>query len=87
MEAARTARPNTVLLLMGFPAVAPPPAVGGVDLLVIGPMCLAPALAGRGGSGTAAGPAMGAAAALKWTARPLLPVGLALVTTTGRLRL
>lgn len=81
--AGRTARPTTVLLLLGFPAVALPLAVGGVDLPVIGLMCLALALAGRGGSGTAAGLAMGAAAALKWTAWPLLPVGLALLAATA----
>jgi hypothetical protein len=39
-------------------------------------MCLSLAPAGRGGSVTAARLAMGAAAALKWTAWPLLPVGL-----------
>lgn len=70
---------NAVLLLAAFPAVALPLAVGGVDLPVIGLMCLGLALAGRGGSGTAAGLAMGAAAALKWTAWPLLPVGLVLL--------
>lgn len=83
VAAGRTRRPNTVLLLVGFPAVALPLTVGGVDLPVIGLMCLALALAGRGGSGTAAGLAMGAAAALKWTAWPLLPVGLALVAVTA----
>ena len=71
------------LLLAAFPAVALPLAVGGVDLPVIGLMCLGLALAGRGGSGTAAGLAMGAAAALKWTAWPLLPVGLVLLATTA----
>ncbi|MGW0708150.1 glycosyltransferase 87 family protein [Streptomyces sp. NPDC002643] len=72
-----------VLLLASFPAVALPLAVGGVDLPVIGLMCLGLALAGRGGSGTAAGLAMGAAAALKWTAWPLLPVGLTLLAATA----
>ncbi|WP_078662564.1 glycosyltransferase 87 family protein [Streptomyces bicolor] len=74
---------NAVLLLAAFPAVALPLAVGGVDLPVIGLMCLGLALAGRGGSGTAAGLAMGAAAALKWTAWPLLPVGLVLLAVTA----
>ncbi|MFI5549264.1 glycosyltransferase 87 family protein [Streptomyces sp. NPDC051738] len=74
---------NAVLLLAAFPAVALPLAVGGVDLPVIGLMCLGLALAGRGGSGTAAGLAMGAAAALKWTAWPLLPVGLVLLAMTA----
>ncbi|MDO0913414.1 glycosyltransferase 87 family protein [Streptomyces sp. DT2A-34] len=72
-----------VLLLAAFPAVALPLAVGGVDLPVIGLMCLGLALAGRKGSGTAAGLAMGAAAALKWTAWPLLPVGLVLLAVTA----
>ncbi|WP_079052552.1 glycosyltransferase 87 family protein [Streptomyces regalis] len=72
-----------VLVLAAFPAVALPLAVGGVDLPVIGLMCLGLALAGRGGSGTAAGLAMGAAAALKWTAWPLLPVGLVLLAVTA----
>lgn len=74
---------RAALLLAAFPAVALPLAVGGVDLPVIGLMCLGLALAGRGGSGTAAGPAMGAAAALKWTAWPLLPVGLVLLAVTA----
>jgi hypothetical protein len=74
---------DAALLLAAFPAVALPLAVGGVDLPVIGLMCLGLALAGRGGSGTAAGLAMGAAAALKWTAWPLLPVGLVLLAVTA----
>ncbi|MCL8011070.1 glycosyltransferase 87 family protein [Streptomyces sp. AS02] len=78
-----TSSVNAVLLLAAFPAVALPLAVGGVDLPVIGLMCLGLALAGRGGSGTAAGLAMGAAAALKWTAWPLLPVGLVLLAVTA----
>jgi hypothetical protein len=76
-------RADAALLLAAFPAVALPLAVGGIDLPVIGLMCLGLALAGRGGSGTAAGFAMGAAAALKWTAWPLLPVGLALLAVTA----
>lgn len=74
---------NALLWLAAAPAVALPLAVGGVDLPVIGLMCLALTLAGRGGSGVAAGLALGAAAALKWTAWPLLPVGLALLTVTA----
>ena len=74
-------------LLFSFPAVALSLAVGGVDLPVIGLMCLGLAPAGRVGSaprpGVAAGLAMGAAAALKWTAWPLLPVGLALTAVTA----
>ncbi|MBR8642756.1 DUF2029 domain-containing protein [Streptomyces tuirus] len=66
------------------PAVALPLAVGGVDLPVIALMCLALTLAGRG-IPVAAGLALGAAAALKWTAWPLLPVALALLAgTAGR---
>ena len=76
-------RTDGALLLAVFPAVALPLAVGGVDLPVIGLMCLGLALAGRGGSGTAAGLAMGAAAALKWTAWPLLPVALVLLAVTA----
>jgi FkbM family methyltransferase len=75
-----TARP--LLWLAATPAVALPLAVGGVDLPVIALMCLALALAGRGGP-VAAGLALGAAAALKWTAWPLLPVGLALLAVTA----
>lgn len=69
--------------LAAFPAVALPLAVGGVDLPVVGLMCLGLASAGRRGSGTAAGLAMGAAAGLKWTAWPLLPVGLVLIAVTA----
>ncbi|MYS91299.1 MULTISPECIES: glycosyltransferase 87 family protein [Streptomyces] len=76
----RTARP--LLRLAATPAVALPLAVGGVDLPVIALMCLALALAGRGGP-VAAGLALGAAASLKWTAWPLLPVGLALLAVTA----
>ncbi|MCX4767745.1 glycosyltransferase 87 family protein [Streptomyces sp. NBC_01275] len=76
-------RSKAVPLLAGFPAVALPLAVGGVDLPVIGFVCLGLALAGRRGTGTAAGLAMGAAAALKWTAWPLLPVGVVLIAVTS----
>ncbi len=71
-----------LLWFAAAPAVALPLAVGGVDLPVIALMCLALALAGRGGP-VAAGLALGAAAALKWTAWPLLPVGLALLAVTA----
>ncbi|GAP50146.1 glycosyltransferase 87 family protein [Streptomyces azureus] len=76
-----TARP--LLWLAATPAVALPLAVGGVDLPVIALMCLALALAGRGGGPAASGLALGAAASLKWTAWPLLPVGLALLAVTA----
>ncbi|MEU2798677.1 hypothetical protein [Streptomyces sp. NPDC007117] len=65
------------------PLVALPLAVGGVDLPVAGLMCLGLALAGRGRAG-AAGLALGAAAALKWTAWPAIPVVLALMTASSR---
>ncbi|WP_369272203.1 hypothetical protein AB5J55_21340 [Streptomyces sp. R11] len=68
-----------MLLLASSPAVALPLAVGGVDLPVIGLMCLGLAPAGpvrrraRDGS----------RAALKRTAWPLLPVGLVLLAVTA----
>ncbi|MFK0130606.1 hypothetical protein ACIQRZ_09645 [Streptomyces rubiginosohelvolus] len=65
------------------PLVALPLAVGGVDLPVAGLMCLGLALAGRGKAG-AAGLALGAAAALKWTAWPAIPVALALLAAASR---
>ncbi|GGX14331.1 glycosyltransferase 87 family protein [Streptomyces lomondensis] len=83
----RPARGGTGRVLLwpaAAPAVALPLAVGGVDLPVIALMCLALTLAGRGRP-VAAGLALGAAASLKWTAWPLLPVALALLAaTTGR---
>ncbi|MFE7562827.1 glycosyltransferase 87 family protein [Kitasatospora sp. NPDC057500] len=66
--------------LAAFPAVALPLAVGGVDLPVSALMCLALALSGAGRPG-ATGLALGAAAALKWTAWPLVPVALVLLAT------
>ncbi|MCA1271919.1 hypothetical protein ACIPQH_00400 [Streptomyces rubiginosohelvolus] len=65
------------------PLVALPLAVGGVDLPVAGLMCLGLALAGQGRAG-AAGLALGAAAALKWTAWPAIPVALALLAAASR---
>ncbi|MFI6373750.1 FkbM family methyltransferase [Streptomyces sp. NPDC050546] len=79
---ARRGASRSLLWLAATPAVALPLAVGGVDLPVIALMCLALALAGRGRA-VAAGLALGAAAALKWTAWPLLPVGLALLAVTA----
>ncbi|MFB6616597.1 hypothetical protein ACFCV9_20700 [Streptomyces sp. NPDC056367] len=64
--------------LLACPLVALPFAVSGTDLPVAGLMCLGIALAGRGRAGRA-GLALGAAAALKWTAWPALPVALALI--------
>jgi hypothetical protein len=71
------------MLLAAFPAVALPLAVGGVDLPVIGLICLSLSLSARRGNPLAAGAAMGAAVALKWTAWPLLPVALALIAVTA----
>ncbi|MFD5284990.1 glycosyltransferase 87 family protein [Streptomyces rubrogriseus] len=78
VAALAVARPRRVAPLLACPLVALPFAVGGVDLPVAGLMCLGLALAGRGRPG-AAGLVLGAAAALKWTAWPALPVALALV--------
>ncbi|WP_326700116.1 glycosyltransferase 87 family protein [Streptomyces sp. NBC_01754] len=64
------------------PLVALPLAVGGVDLPVVGLMCLGLTLAGRGRAG-GAGVVLGVAAALKWTAWPALPVCLVLLRTRG----
>jgi hypothetical protein len=64
--------------LLACPLVALPLAVGGIDLPVVGLMCLGVVLAGQGRSGRA-GLVLGAAAALKWTAWPALPVALALI--------
>ncbi|GAA2485196.1 glycosyltransferase 87 family protein [Streptomyces gobitricini] len=64
--------------LLACPLVALPLAVGGNDLPVVGLMCLGLVLAGRGRPGRA-GLVLGAAAALKWTAWPALPVALALI--------
>ncbi|MEV3854170.1 glycosyltransferase 87 family protein [Streptomyces sp. NPDC050095] len=63
--------------LLACPLVALPLAVGGIDLPVVGLMCLGIVLAGRGRS-SGAGLVLGVAAALKWTAWPALPVVLAL---------
>uniref|UniRef100_UPI0038B61791 glycosyltransferase 87 family protein n=1 Tax=Streptomyces violaceus TaxID=1936 RepID=UPI0038B61791 len=81
-RSARRGPVRSLLWLAATPAVALPLAVGGVDLPVIALMCLALSLAGRGRP-VAAGLALGAAAALKWTAWPLLPVGLALLAVTA----
>lgn len=64
--------------LLACPPVALPLAVGGIDLPVVGLMCLGIVLAGQGRSGRA-GLVLGAAAALKWTAWPALPVALVLI--------
>ncbi|WP_244375556.1 hypothetical protein [Streptomyces ficellus] len=76
--AAAGVAPRVVALVAACPLVALPLAVGGVDLPAAGLMCLGLALAGRGRAGSA-GLALGAAAALKWTAWPALPVAVALL--------
>ncbi|MFJ6180511.1 glycosyltransferase 87 family protein [Streptomyces sp. NPDC092295] len=77
-------RSAPVLLIAACPPVALPLAVGGVDLPVAGLMCLGLTLAGQGRAGRA-GLVLGAAAALKWTAWPALPVAVALLAArSGR---
>ncbi|MFF8833605.1 glycosyltransferase 87 family protein [Streptomyces sp. NPDC015131] len=81
LAAAKTVPPRLLAPVAACPLVALPLAVGGVDLPVAGLMCLGLALAGRGRAG-GAGLALGAAAALKWTAWPALPVAVALLAAT-----
>ncbi|MEV7416351.1 glycosyltransferase 87 family protein [Streptomyces sp. NPDC089919] len=64
--------------LMASPVVALPLVVSGVDLPLTGLLCLALAYA-AGGRPVAAGLALAAAGALKWTAWPALPVVLTLL--------
>ncbi|MEV4441463.1 glycosyltransferase 87 family protein [Streptomyces sp. NPDC049577] len=71
-----------VLWLTACPLVALPLAIGGVDPPVTGLLCLALTCAHRGFAGRA-GLALGAAAALKWTAWPALPVVVALPAARG----
>ncbi|MEU5718454.1 hypothetical protein AB0G71_22195 [Streptomyces sp. NPDC020403] len=80
---ALSARGLPLLWLAACPVLALPLAVGGVDLPVVGLMCLGLARAGRGAAGSA-GFALGLAAALKWTAWPALPVALALLAVNRR---
>lgn len=62
-----------VFWLVACPVVALPLTIGGVDPPVIGLICLALAFADRRAV-MGAGLALGAAAALKWTAWPAIPV-------------
>ncbi|MFF9351989.1 glycosyltransferase 87 family protein [Streptomyces sp. NPDC014734] len=62
-----------VFWLLACPVVALPLTTGGVDPPIIGLICLALAFAERRNA-LGAGLALGAAAALKWTAWPALPV-------------
>ncbi|MFH8339460.1 glycosyltransferase 87 family protein [Streptomyces sp. AM6-12] len=71
-----------VLWLIACPVVALPLTFGGVDPPVIGLTCLALAFTQRGDAGRA-GLALGAAAALKWTAWPAIPVLLAVLAVRG----
>ncbi|MFF3917794.1 glycosyltransferase 87 family protein [Streptomyces sp. NPDC001852] len=71
-----------VLWLIACPVVALPLTFGGVDPPVIGLMCLALAFTQRGDSGRA-GLALGAAAALKWTAWPAIPVLVTVLAVRG----
>ncbi|MEU3653961.1 glycosyltransferase 87 family protein [Streptomyces sp. NPDC032161] len=66
-----------VFWLVACPVVALPLTIGGVDPPVIGLICLALAFADRRND-LGAGLALGAAAALKWTAWPAIPVIVAL---------
>ncbi|MFE7276452.1 hypothetical protein [Streptomyces sp. NPDC057623] len=68
--------------LLACPLVALPLSVGGIDLPVVGLLCLGVVLAGQGRAGRA-GLVLGAAAALKWTAWPALPVAAALIAVCG----
>ncbi|MEU8589441.1 glycosyltransferase 87 family protein [Streptomyces sp. NPDC048664] len=61
------------LWLTACPVVALPLSIGGVDPPVVALLCLALAFTHRG-SAVPAGLAIGAAAALKWTAWPAVPV-------------
>ncbi|MFF7415368.1 glycosyltransferase 87 family protein [Streptomyces lydicus] len=71
-----------VFWLLACPPLALALAIGGVDPAVIGLLCLGLSHAGQGNAGRA-GLALGAAAALKWTAWPALPVAIALLAALG----
>ncbi|NYT93167.1 glycosyltransferase 87 family protein [Salinispora sp. H7-4] len=70
--------PRALALLAAFPLLALPLATGGIDLPVTALMCLALATAAAGRP-AATGLAAGAAAAMKWTAWPVLVVVLVLL--------
>ncbi|MFJ1791363.1 glycosyltransferase 87 family protein [Kitasatospora griseola] len=87
--ALRTRLPSTrtplspgAVALVASPVVALPLAVSGVDLPMTGLLCLALALAARRRAG-AAGLALAAACALKWTAWPAVPVAVALLAAVA----
>ncbi|MCX4546320.1 glycosyltransferase 87 family protein [Streptomyces sp. NBC_01565] len=70
------------LWLIACPVVALPLSIGGVDPPVIGLLCLALAFTQRGHAGRA-GLVVGAAAVLKWTAWPAIPVIVAVLALRG----
>ncbi len=70
--------PRALALLAALPLLALPLATGGIDLPVTALMCLALATAAAGRP-AATGLAAGAAAAMKWTAWPVLAVVLVLL--------
>jgi phosphatidylinositol alpha-1,6-mannosyltransferase len=76
----RLAELHAPLALIGWPVVALPLCVSGVDLPIVGLTCLTLAIAATG-RGALAGVAAAAAGALKWTAWPLLPVAVVLVAS------
>ncbi|MGD3108043.1 glycosyltransferase 87 family protein [Streptomyces sp. YGL11-2] len=76
--AARRNSTPALAWLAACPMVALPLAVGGIDLPMIGLMCWGLATAGRGMPGRT-GLLLGAAAALKWTAWPAIPVAVVLL--------
>ncbi|MGW3635688.1 glycosyltransferase 87 family protein [Streptomyces sp. NPDC005122] len=71
-----------ILWLIACPVVALPLTIGGVDPPVIGLLCLALAFTQQGNAGRT-GLALGAAAALKWTAWPAIPVIVAVFMVCG----
>ncbi|MEW2368096.1 glycosyltransferase 87 family protein [Streptomyces sp. NPDC006656] len=86
--AGRRGRPGhrtAVAALIASPVVALPLAVSGVDLPLAGLLCLALAFAARSRP-VAAGLALAAACALKWTAWPAVPVAVALLAHRAGLR-
>ncbi|WP_158714651.1 MULTISPECIES: glycosyltransferase 87 family protein [unclassified Streptomyces] len=71
-----------LLGLLACPVIGLPLAVGGIDLPVVGLLCLGLAYAGRAQAGRA-GVFLGLATVLKWTAWPAVPVAVALLATVA----
>ncbi|MFJ8439500.1 hypothetical protein [Kitasatospora griseola] len=82
LPSTRTPLSPGAVALVASPVVALPLAVSGVDLPMIGLLCLALALAARRRAG-AAGLALAAACALKWTAWPAVAVAVALLAAVA----